>query len=106
MVCTFSFSTLDDKIARIFEPGAPPPSIRLQVVKQARDAGLWTGVAMMPILPFITDTEEHLRKCLMLSRQQASIIFFLRQLLYLATEWLTAKRSCSPQFISTILIFY
>jgi len=57
---TFSFSTVDDRIAKIFEPGAPGPSKRLQVLKQTLEAGLQTGVSMMPTLPYITDSEEHL----------------------------------------------
>ncbi|SHE79349.1 SPL family radical SAM protein [Pedobacter caeni] len=57
---TFSFSTLDDPVARIFEPGATPPSVRLETLKAAVQAGLYTGVSMMPLLPFITDTTEQL----------------------------------------------
>jgi DNA repair photolyase len=57
---TFSFSTIDDRIAKVFEPGAPPPSNRLQILKHTREAGFQTGVSMMPMLPYITDTEEHL----------------------------------------------
>lgn len=57
---TFSFSTLDDSIAHIFEPGATPPSMRLETLKAAVQAGLYTGVSMMPLLPFITDTTAQL----------------------------------------------
>jgi DNA repair photolyase len=57
---TFSFSTLDDKIANIFEPGAPPPSVRLKTLELAVSNGLHSGVNLMPLLPFITDTSESL----------------------------------------------
>jgi len=57
---TFSFSTTDDQIARIFEPGAPPPSERLKALKQCIDEGFHTGVSLMPLLPHITDTKAHL----------------------------------------------
>ena len=57
---TFSFSSLDDDIARIFEPGATPPSLRLETLKQAVEAKFLTGVSMMPLLPYITDTGENL----------------------------------------------
>jgi DNA repair photolyase len=57
---TFSFSTIDDRIAKIFEPGATPPSERLKTLKQAALAGFKTGVSLMPLLPFISDTQESL----------------------------------------------
>ncbi len=57
---TFSFSTIDDSIARIFEPGATPPSLRLETLNEAVRSGFLSGVSMMPLLPYITDTGEHL----------------------------------------------
>ena len=57
---TFSFSTVDDKVASIFEPGATPPSKRLMVLQKASNSGFKTGVSMMPMIPFISDTGEHL----------------------------------------------
>ena len=57
---TFSFSTIDDGIAGIFEPGATAPSARLDTLKQSAEYGFKTGVSMMPLLPYITDTGSHL----------------------------------------------
>ena len=57
---TFSFSTLDDNVGKIFEPGAPPPSLRLQTLKYCLDQGFFCGVSMMPLLPYISDTGENL----------------------------------------------
>ena len=59
-IISFSFSTVDDDIAKIFEPGATPPSLRLQTLKNTLQAGFLSGVSLMPLLPFITDTTEHL----------------------------------------------
>lgn len=57
---TFSFSTVDDAIGKIFEPGAPAPSVRLATLRQALHSGFHSGVSLMPLLPYITDTEEQL----------------------------------------------
>ncbi|MEO8147915.1 MAG: radical SAM protein [Bacteroidia bacterium] len=57
---TFSFSTLDDTTAQIFEPGATSPTKRLLAIKASLDAGFHSGVSLMPLLPFITDTGENL----------------------------------------------
>ncbi len=59
---TFSFSTIDDNIAKIFEPGATRPSVRLETLKKMADEKFLTGVSMMPTLPFISDTGEHLEQ--------------------------------------------
>lgn len=62
VMITFSFSTLEDGVAKIFEPGATPPSQRLEGLRQALASGFHSGVSLMPLLPYITDTEEHLHK--------------------------------------------
>ena len=59
-ILTFSFSGLRDDVAKIFEPGAPAPSRRLNAVEKCLDAGFLTGISAMPFLPFITDTKAEL----------------------------------------------
>jgi DNA repair photolyase len=58
---SFSFSTVD-KVSSLFEPGAPPPEKRLKAMKQLSETGIVTGANLMPVLPYITDTEESLEK--------------------------------------------
>lgn len=53
---SFSFSTVDESISRIFEPVAPPPEKRLKAMREIADAGILTGANLMPVLPFITDS--------------------------------------------------
>ncbi|MBL7864169.1 MAG: radical SAM protein [Cyclobacteriaceae bacterium] len=55
---TFSFSTLDEKISRIFEPGATSPGRRLETLKAVIDQGIHAGVSLMPLLPHLTDSQE------------------------------------------------
>jgi DNA repair photolyase len=57
---TFSFSTLDDAVGKIFEPGAPSPTLRLQALQETLAAGLHSGVSLMPLIPYVTDTGENL----------------------------------------------
>jgi DNA repair photolyase len=57
---TFTITTVDDKLAKIVEPYAPLPSKRLKTMKKLSDEGIYTGVTMMPILPFIEDNEENI----------------------------------------------
>lgn len=60
VIVSYSFSTLDDATARIFEPGATAPSLRLQSFKNTLQEGFLSGISLMPLLPFISDTTAHL----------------------------------------------
>jgi len=50
-----TITTLDVKLARILEPRAPRPDLRLQAVRDLSAAGLSAGVICAPVLPGITD---------------------------------------------------
>lgn len=60
VIISFSFSTLNDEIARILEPGAPSPIKRLKTMKKCSEAGFKTGIINMPVLPFISDTKDEI----------------------------------------------
>ena len=49
-------TTLDAKLARILEPRAPRPDLRLEAVRELCAAGVNAGVICAPVLPGITDS--------------------------------------------------
>lgn len=55
-----SLALLDEDLAQTLEPGTPSPKARLSLISKLRDAGLPCGVMAMPILPWLTDSEEAL----------------------------------------------
>jgi DNA repair photolyase len=55
-----SITTLRPRLARILEPRAPRPDLRLHAVEELNRAGIAAGVFAMPILPGITDRKEDL----------------------------------------------
>jgi DNA repair photolyase len=55
-----SIAVFDDALQDSVEPGTPSAKARLATVSAVREAGLDCSVFMMPILPFLTDTREHL----------------------------------------------
>lgn len=63
-----TITTADDGLSRILEPGAPISSERFEAVRRLSEAGLFTGILLMPVLPFITDQEENIRKITELAR--------------------------------------
>jgi DNA repair photolyase len=58
---SFTITTSDDELAGKLEPGAPRVSQRFQAMSVLAQHGVYTGVSMMPILPFIEDGEENIR---------------------------------------------
>lgn len=57
-----TITTLNTKLARILEPRAPRPDLRLRALVQLSNAGLQAGVICAPVLPGITDSRTALDK--------------------------------------------
>lgn len=62
LVFGMSLPTLNDKLSKIYEPGAPGPAAKLKALKDAVEAGLHVYVALAPTLP--DEGEKELRKTL------------------------------------------
>jgi DNA repair photolyase len=48
------------ELARLTEPYAPSPEMRMKAVAKLADAGVSVGVMASPILPLISDSEDNL----------------------------------------------
>ncbi|MGO1561477.1 MAG: Rv2578c family radical SAM protein [Actinomycetaceae bacterium] len=55
-----SIAVFDDDLQRSVEPGTPSASARLATVRAAADLGFDVTVFLMPILPWLTDSERQL----------------------------------------------
>src|ERR1700719_3491104 len=55
-----TITTLRPRLARLLEPRAPRPDLRVAAVKQLSDAGLAVGVSASPVIPGITDRDGDL----------------------------------------------
>ena len=53
-------TTVDIELARLLEPRAPRPDLRLDAVRQLAEAEITVGVNLAPVLPGITDTPQSL----------------------------------------------
>ena len=51
-------TTMNAKLARMLEPRAPRPDLRIRTVAQLREAGLRAGVLCSPLMPGITDARS------------------------------------------------
>ena len=60
VIISFSISTLNEKLAKMLEPGAPSPKHRLETMQKCKQEGFLVGVNYIPVLPFLSDSEEDL----------------------------------------------
>jgi DNA repair photolyase len=66
-------TTTDEKLARLLEPRAPRPELRLQAVQKLRSAGVCVGVNPNPIMPGITDSEKNLDRVARAAKEHGAL---------------------------------
>jgi DNA repair photolyase len=59
---SFTITAYNDTLAQKIEPGAPVTSERIKALKTLSNMGLYCGVVLTPVLPFITDSAENITK--------------------------------------------
>lgn len=59
-----SLAFMDKDLQQSVEPGTPTPQARLDLVRAVRDAGLPCAVMVAPVLPWLTDSHDHLGRLL------------------------------------------
>lgn len=60
LALTITITTTDAALARLLEPMAPRPELRLRAIKRLAAAGLSVSVNANPVIPMITDSEMNL----------------------------------------------
>ncbi len=56
-IITLSMCSLNDQVVQIFEPDVPTPTTRLETLQDLRMHGFMAGLALIPILPYIVESE-------------------------------------------------
>src|SRR5215469_10398669 len=69
-------TTLKPRLARLLEPRAPRPDLRLAAVKELHEAGLHVGVSASPLLPGISDGEGELEAVAAAAKEAGAEWFF------------------------------
>lgn len=60
VLCKVTVTTTDDALAGKVEPNAPAPSKRLALISDLSDKKIFTGILLMPVLPFLEDSQENI----------------------------------------------
>jgi DNA repair photolyase len=70
-----TITTLDTSLARLLEPRAPRPALRLKAVHAIAEAGIPVGVFPNPIMPLITDQPDRLDRLAKAARDHGATYF-------------------------------
>ena len=69
VIIKFTITTPDDKLSKIIEPNVCVSSKRLETIKILNDNGIFVGIMLNPVLPFITDKEEDIKTLVKLASE-------------------------------------
>jgi DNA repair photolyase len=75
-------TTLRPRLARVLEPRAPRPDLRLAAIRKLREAGIKVGAMASPLLPGITDREGEL-EAVAVAAKEAGAQWFVSGVLFL-----------------------
>lgn len=60
VLAKMTVTTCDDELCRLIEPNVSVSSERFSAIAEMSGKGIFTGITLMPVLPFIEDTEENI----------------------------------------------
>lgn len=67
VIVKFTITTPNDELSKIIEPNVCISSKRFQAIKELSENGIFVGIMMNPVLPFITDNEECIKELVRLA---------------------------------------
>ena len=77
VIASFSFSSMNNEISSIFEPGIPAPSERLDTIRYLKNEGIACGMFLLPVIPHLTDTRGMLNESIKKAKEAgADFIIF------------------------------
>lgn len=66
----------DDALSSILEPHVVSSSKRFKILQRMHEEGIYAGILLMPILPFINDTEDNIRAIVELAHQHHAAFIY------------------------------
>ena len=72
VIVKFTVTTSSDELSKMIEPNVCVSSKRYQAIKILSDNGIFVGIMMNPVLPFITDSEENIKKIVKLAHESGA----------------------------------
>ena len=72
VIIKFTITTPSDELSKIIEPHVCPSSKRFEAIKVLSENGIFTGIMMNPVLPFITDNPNDIKLLVRLAHESGA----------------------------------
>lgn len=72
VICKITITNTDDAIAGKIEPNTASSSQRFEAIRLLSEAGIFAGILFTPVLPFISDTTDNVRKLVHLAKENGA----------------------------------
>jgi DNA repair photolyase len=98
----FTITTLDERIRKVFEPGAPPTMRRLKALRTLSRKGIQTGVFVAPVLPYLSDSTKALDGIIKAARLAGAVSIKFDTLNPYPIVWRNVRRLIKTHFPEAI----
>jgi len=71
-----TLTTMDENLAKKLEPKASKPDARVQVLEEVTNKKIETWIFLGPIIPFINDDQENIKKIIKVAEKNKSKILY------------------------------
>lgn len=72
VIVKFTITTPNDELCSLIEPNVTVSSKRFQAIKTLNENGIFAGIMMNPVLPFITDSEDDIKRLVKLASESGA----------------------------------
>ena len=98
LTINITVTTVRTRLARMLEPRAPRPDLRLEAVRRLREAEINVGINAMPILPGLTDSEADLDALMRAARDSGAQWIAGNVLFLMPASWKSFMRFLEAKF--------
>lgn len=72
VIVKITITTCDDKLCKIIEPNVALSSERFSAIKKLSDSGIYAGIILTPVLPFLEDTPDNIKEIVHLAHENGA----------------------------------
>ncbi|MCL2521868.1 MAG: radical SAM protein [Erysipelotrichales bacterium] len=76
VICKFTITCADDELSSLIETNVAVSSERFKAIKELSKAGIFSGVQLTPLLPFINDNAENVRRIVKMAADSGAKFVF------------------------------
>lgn len=72
VIAKITVTTADDEVCKLIEPNVVVSSKRFEAINKLSSKGIFAGILLMPVLPFIEDNDENIIKIIRLAKENGA----------------------------------